>query len=249
MPDSLAAEDRSQSRRSSVTSAIAKQTDQPRRAAGMLFPVSLGLIGAAIVIIFAIASFPPLYTGNEMQTRSSAEDQSEINSIHTDLSPPTEDKAPPVELGSTSPSVVVSRPLSSTPIEGPLPADVPTPEMGRSPPTAQPVLRAKETSQPELEAERRVAPQTPPTSAGAPGEPSIQFPIQQREPVKPDPGSAPSNTKIPAASAPGNQSYDYRLRTDTAFRKSRIIKECGPISDPALHRHCVATFNVYSRAR
>jgi hypothetical protein len=40
-----------------------------------------------------------------------------------------------------------------------------------------------------------------------------------------------------------SRNYDRLLETNPAFRQARIQKECGPISDPQLHAHCVASFN------
>jgi hypothetical protein len=40
--------------------------------------------------------------------------------------------------------------------------------------------------------------------------------------------------------------YTRLLETSSAFRHARMIKECGPITDPQLHANCVASFNQYS---
>ncbi len=48
----------------------------------------------------------------------------------------------------------------------------------------------------------------------------------------------------PVARANIRQSRRYSglLRSDAWFRNKRIEKECGPITDPALHAECVASF-------
>ena len=39
-----------------------------------------------------------------------------------------------------------------------------------------------------------------------------------------------------------SKQYDQLLRTNPAFRQTRMKKECGPISDPQLHQSCLASF-------
>ena len=39
-----------------------------------------------------------------------------------------------------------------------------------------------------------------------------------------------------------SKQYELLLRTNPAFRKARMKKECGPITDPQLHQSCVASF-------
>jgi len=36
--------------------------------------------------------------------------------------------------------------------------------------------------------------------------------------------------------------YDRLLRTNRAFRQARMQKECGPVTDPALHASCMQSF-------
>ena len=38
--------------------------------------------------------------------------------------------------------------------------------------------------------------------------------------------------------------YENFLRSNPAFRARRIEQECGPITDPALHASCVASFDA-----
>jgi hypothetical protein len=39
-----------------------------------------------------------------------------------------------------------------------------------------------------------------------------------------------------------SKQYEQLLRTNPAFRQTRIKKECGPITDPQLQQSCVASF-------
>ncbi len=40
-----------------------------------------------------------------------------------------------------------------------------------------------------------------------------------------------------------SKNYDRVLESDSAFRQTRIRKECGPINDPQLHASCIASFS------
>lgn len=44
------------------------------------------------------------------------------------------------------------------------------------------------------------------------------------------------------------QSHQYTrlLEANAGFRRARMRRECGPITDPQLHASCVASFNQYS---
>ena len=39
--------------------------------------------------------------------------------------------------------------------------------------------------------------------------------------------------------------YEVLLKGNPAFRQARMRKECGPIPDPQLHRHCLNSFARY----
>jgi hypothetical protein len=40
-----------------------------------------------------------------------------------------------------------------------------------------------------------------------------------------------------------SKEYERLLCSNPAFRKTRIEKECGPITDAAMRQHCVDSFN------
>ena len=42
-----------------------------------------------------------------------------------------------------------------------------------------------------------------------------------------------------------SQQYDRLLKESPAFRQARMRKECGPITDPQLHRQCLDSFAQY----
>lgn len=45
-----------------------------------------------------------------------------------------------------------------------------------------------------------------------------------------------------------SQSYERLVCTNPGFRARRIAKECGPITDPQLHKSCVASFQCNTPA-
>ena len=52
--------------------------------------------------------------------------------------------------------------------------------------------------------------------------------------------------ETPAQSVWRRQQYGHLLRTDTNFRRYRMKKECGPISDPRLRLNCLLSFSLTS---
>jgi hypothetical protein len=66
-------------------------------------------------------------------------------------------------------------------------------------------------------------------------------------PAKPHPHAKWHET--PAQNVRKSQSYDYLLSTNAAFRSSRMRKECGPITDPALRSACIGSFSAYEPRR
>ena len=40
-----------------------------------------------------------------------------------------------------------------------------------------------------------------------------------------------------------SKQYEQALRTNAAFRQARMRRECGPITDPQLHKSCLASFD------
>ena len=45
-----------------------------------------------------------------------------------------------------------------------------------------------------------------------------------------------------------SERYERLVDTNRAFRHARMVKECGPISDPQLHQQCVASFSEHEAA-
>lgn len=43
-----------------------------------------------------------------------------------------------------------------------------------------------------------------------------------------------------------SKQYERLLRINPAFRRARMQKECGPITDPELRKTCLASFERYA---
>jgi hypothetical protein len=70
--------------------------------------------------------------------------------------------------------------------------------------------------------------------------------IRQNQPGKLDGPSAASNDK-PAAQMVQNPRVHGRLLSPNAAFRRRVQMECGPITLPALRRHCMASFGIHYR--
>jgi hypothetical protein len=255
MPDPDSPDQRLLPRRSLVTANIARPIDRPGTGAGLLvFLVSIGFIGAAIISAFAIAALSSLYTGNETQIRSSAVGWSEVNSVRPDPSLSTDGNGAPVKPDTTPSSAdAPALPLPSAP-ERPAVAETampeaPIPDTTQLQPAGQPSSSSEGALQPTPKVENNDATPAPALSGEAADRLFREFRAQQHQQVEPGPGIAASSPKTAAPSARHSQSSEYRLGTNTDARKPRIRKECGPIKDPALHRDCIASFNIRDPGR
>jgi len=101
----------------------------------------------------------------------------------------------------------------------------------------------------------------PPTGAYGYGPPPGAY-APQSQYVPPPPSAASAGTQLitngpqtnpgdvsPSWSAQRNvaesEHYDRSLKGNPAFRQARMHKECGPITDPQLHRQCLDSFARY----
>jgi hypothetical protein len=67
----------------------------------------------------------------------------------------------------------------------------------------------------------------------------------QAAPVPTKPHSHAKWHETPVQNVRKSQSYDHLVRTNAAFRSSRVRKECGPITDPVLRTDCIGSFSIY----
>lgn len=52
----------------------------------------------------------------------------------------------------------------------------------------------------------------------------------------------PTNNPSAAANVRQSERYSSVVRSSPSFRKQRMQRECGPITDPQLHASCIASF-------
>jgi hypothetical protein len=71
------------------------------------------------------------------------------------------------------------------------------------------------------------------------------FQIEHPESAKPDQANSASH-ETGRVQLQTRRPYDHILSPDVDLRY-RVRKECGPINDPELHRHCVASFSAHYR--
>jgi hypothetical protein len=69
---------------------------------------------------------------------------------------------------------------------------------------------------------------------------------QRDEPAKFHQNNAPSDAEAPPMGVQ-KQSLHLQLVSPNSGFRARVQKECGPITFPALYRHCVASFRVRHR--
>lgn len=80
--------------------------------------------------------------------------------------------------------------------------------------------------------------------------PTAHAQVQQRRTVtvKHAPITSPGDTSESWSSRQNvieSKQYEQLLRTNPAFRRARMQKECGGITDPQLHQSCIASFDNY----
>jgi hypothetical protein len=78
----------------------------------------------------------------------------------------------------------------------------------------------------------------PPPSAGTAGKQLITNGPQT------NPGDV-SSTWSAQRNVVESEQYERQLKGNQAFRQARMRKECGPITDPQLHRQCLDSFARY----
>jgi hypothetical protein len=123
--------------------------------------------------------------------------------------------------------------------------DTPWPEIGSfQVPPAEPIPLPDEVNAPG-DASPRTMPATS-TPAAEQKEILQQLELQQNQPAKRDEADLLSDAKAPAQNAQNGRDVGYPLSPHAAFRY-RVRKECGPIDDPVLYLHCVASFGVHYR--
>lgn len=82
---------------------------------------------------------------------------------------------------------------------------------------------------------------TPPCEAQSPPRKTV---VVKHPPVA-NPGDV-SGSGSAQQNVAASKQYERLLRTNPAFRRARMHKECGPITDPELRESCLASFERYA---
>ena len=233
--------------------------------------VFVGLIGVVTVIMFSIAAVSLLHLGNAPITQYGVGTTvnhhphvvpDAVGTSEEKFSPALDSpnllSAPPAQGASTGEAAETPR-FNPGPEQRPDDRDVGAirsePDGFRIPSPSVDAPRSTETGgmepvarEPASAGEARVTPETP-------SSPISTIPIEQRGKISGDSDTRqqqptnPVEGKLSTAEKPPAQSMHNRdhLRSDNrnAALQRRVQKECGPITFPALRRHCIATLSVH----
>jgi hypothetical protein len=211
-----------------MTVIIRARSDEAVPIRGVLLQlIAIGLVAAATVILFSIASFSIFDTGTEPLAGPSPDHQRWRYSGAGGVPAPSGPIQP--FLNATTPTG------SASPSEGARSTAAAKSEVSSfEKPPSEPTPVSDDASSPP-DRSGRPAPELPATDG-----------LQQKEPAERDQALV-SDGNTPEQSAQDRHASGYALDPHAAFRY-RVKKECGPIiNDPALYRHCVSTFGVRYR--
>jgi hypothetical protein len=235
--------------------------------------VFIGLIGAATIILFSVAAGSFLDTGKEPITTARIGDSvpSYTDTNAASVQPETfstildSAKIPVLPLQGAPPSET-SGPSGAEPAhERPSPdrdASTTIPEAADA--ALTPGVSAVATRSTEMSGSEHPAAGPLPTagantiSDASRSLPAVIIPAEERDQVVPnaedrqnqpgklDRATPASNHKTAAQIAQDPRARGHLLSPNAAFQR-RVQMECGPITFPALRRHCIASFGIHYR--
>ena len=240
----------------------------------LLHLVFVGLIGAVTIVLFSVAAVSLLGIGKEPLTNSSIGENllpyTDANAAS--VSPETSStgldstKIPPAFPPQGAPtSETPGRSGAEPAYEWSSPdrdANTTTSEAGDA--ALTPDVSAIATRSTEVSgSDHPTAGPLPTADANAipdisPSVPTSMIPNEERDQVPPnaeirqnhlgklDRANPPSNDKTTAQIVQNPRVHDHLLSPNAAFRR-RVQMECGPITFPALRRHCIASFGIHYR--
>lgn len=243
-----------------------RKTKPAIRVGLLLHLVFIGLIAAATILLFSVAAVSFLDTDKEPLTTSrigasvlpstdakAASVQPKISSTQLDLA-----KIPAAFEPQGAPTSDTSGPSGVEPAHEP-----PSPDRDASTTTSEiadaaltPGISAIATRSTEASgSEHPTAGPLPTGDANATSDssqrvPTVMIPAKERheigqnQPGKPDRASPALNDRT-AAQIQQNPRVQGRLPTPNAAFRRRVQTECGPITFPALRRHCIASFGIH----
>jgi hypothetical protein len=226
------------------------------RPSTLLGLVSFGLVGAATILFFSIASFSFLYTSEGTPRDSGIRDRGfEVEPVLSDSFSYVHANRPPVPRETDLSGSAAGATVSIFPDRSAA-HDLRPPEISEPlPPSASEGSGTAQTRPPEIS-----EPLPPSASEGSAIQDAslsgtaqtVPVPAAQRDEVFR--GSAMHHdqtanlgaprVRMPIQNVQQGQSNDYYFSTNAAFWIYRLRKECGPIKDRALHADCVRSFRA-----
>jgi hypothetical protein len=198
--------------------------------------VSLGLVAAATIIIFGIASFSLLYTGEGMPRGSGIRDRGvEVKPVRSGVFPYTRANRPPLPAETELPGPAAEATLSTSPPERPAAGDMQTPEASRAQPALEPLPPGASEGSPTQDAAmngtvparppevRKAQSVSEPLPPGA-GEGSATQDVETREPQ-------PVSEPLPPGASEGSATQDASL-SGTVLTRPPEVREAQSVSEP-----------------
>jgi hypothetical protein len=218
-----------------------ERSDKPRGTGGVcLHLVFVGLVAAATVMMFSIASVSLLYckgpiTRSRIGSTSLPYNDPHAGAISAEPSPPILDSPKVLSAAAQIPSIDE------------------TTELTGAKPSIEPPAYRRDVSATPSETPDTFAVWNPsgsdtirPTEADGSG-PLAREPLRTAEasvtPANPLQGNLIWDEKGSAQKVQNKRVYRHPATPDAALQ-TRVQKECGPIIFPALRRHCIASFGV-----
>lgn len=201
----------------------------------LLHLLFIGVMGAATVIMFSIASVSLLYT----------ERSSTGSRVGGTVLPHTDTNAAAILGQAYSPTLYSPKAFAAAPPPSALIDE--TSELTGAKPSFEPPAR-----EPLPTAEASVTPDI------APPAPTLTISAEKRDQIRGEdeiqqhqPANAVQSNLILDEIAPAqkvqNKGVHRRPADPNTALQTRVQKECGPITFPALRRHCIASFGMYRR--
>ena len=234
----------------------------------------IGLIGVATIILFSVAAGSFLDTGKEPLTtvrigdsvRSYTDTNAALVQPETSSTILDSAKIPAAFPPQGAPTSETSGPSGAEPAH-----ERPSPDRDASPTTSgtadaalTPGVSAIATRSTEVSgSEHATAGPLPTADANTIPDisrtvPTVTIPVEERDQVVPnaeirqnqpsnlDRASPASNDRSAAQIVQNLVVHGHLLGPNSAFRR-RVQMECGPITFPALRRHCIASFGIHYR--
>jgi hypothetical protein len=242
---------------------MTERSGKVRLAGTLLHLVAFGLAAAVIVVLFGVASLSLLGSGNETRTVARVgESGFEARSIPPDVPQSSDDDATSISAEATPDEDAGARSNFEPPLDRKAivtPEEIPPASPTQSPLTA-------ETHPPELSESQQATTKPLPLGdevSATPGEnasgttmPAVPIPDEARDQIfwsfqieHPQPSTLHQanialHRTAPAQQLQNRRTYDHLTSPNAAFRY-RVGRECGPINDPALRRHCIDSFSTH----